>query len=469
MKKSYDTSNLGSFTILAIMESYADAFLQAEYDAANAAVTMASSPQGDEASELSPLLQLIQHPDNPEATLGVVSIKGQLTDRDSPYNHYYGLVSYNQIRAAIVDALDNQAMGILFDTNTPGGALSGMRGLSDFIEALPVPTVFHTSSTLCSAGLFLALSGDHVLASDMAEVGSIGVVVTLVEYSKAMAEVGFTPTIIRSGSLKQVGNPAEPLSAEAKAHITDQVMTYANKFYNFVGTKRKMQLSETHKSGRTFIGEEAASPEINLVDRITTFEEALSFSLYLANNYLDKQRQMSNANNNNFFKGDTTMTKKLSGAALAAVVQPPEQTEESASDTQAPVADAQVVEPTAEMLVLKDRVTELEAANAELEAKVLTLTEAQTASTNILADAEALKEIVTAQISTMRVALALVPVDFSALSISNVVQEYSAVAASFAKSFPIGGVVPESKDTTNPVQAAKLSAEESRAIKALSF
>jgi signal peptide peptidase SppA len=477
MKKTYNTG----YTVLAIMEGLADSFIQAELmvmqaQAAAHSQAAATSPNDDddEEEELSPLLQLVQDPSNADATLAVVTIKGQLTDRDSPYNRYYGLVSYNQIREAIVDGLDNGASAVLFDTNTPGGSLSGMRDLSSFIESLSTPTIFHTSSTLASAGLFLALSGDHVLASDMAEVGSIGVVCTLVEYSKAMADAGYTATVIRSGDLKQVGNPTEPLSAEGKAHITQQVMTYAQKFFSFVEEKRGMQLTDEHRSGRTFIGEEAAAPSINLVDRISTFEEALSFSLYLANNYLDKQRQISNANNNNnFFNqrlGAQIMNKKLSTGALSTMVA-------SLDLAAVPSVDdpnnTSVTEPTAEVVILQDRITELEAslatATTELAEKATALEALETVRIETAAASDLLKEIVAAQISTMRVALNFAPADFAAMDAGGVAKEYGAVAASFAKSFPVGGVVPESMDTAKPAQSAKLTAEESRAIKALSF
>jgi signal peptide peptidase SppA len=475
MKKTYSSSS----TILAIMDGLADSFIQAELmvmQAQSAAHLQAvsTSPDDDEEKELSPLLQLVQDPSNADATLAVVTIKGQLTDRDSPYNRYYGLVSYNQIREAVVDGLDNGASAVLFDTNTPGGSLSGMRDLSSFIESLSIPTVFHTSSTLASAGLFLALSGNHVLASDMAEVGSIGVVCTLVEYSKAMADAGYTATVIRSGDLKQVGNPAEPLSAEGKAHVTQQVMTYAQKFFSFVEEKRGMQLTDEHRSGRTFIGEEAAAPNINLVDRISTFEEALSFSLYLANNYLDKQRQISNGNNNNnFFNqrlGAQTMNKKLSTEALSTMVASLDLAAVPAADE---TNNTSVMEPTAETVVLQDRITELEAslatATAELAEKSTALEALEAVRLETATASDSLKDIVAAQISTMRVAMNFAPADFAAMDAGGVAKEYGVVAASFAKSFPVGGVVPEPAGTAKSVQSAKLTAEESRAIKALSF
>ena len=109
------------YTILAIMEGSGTGFFEAE--------AMAMAKQADMAGHAEPESDLLSIVNN----AAVIEVKGLLTNKDSWYNKYYGLVSYNQIREAAVEAIELGAGAILFDGDGPGGTVSGMKGLSDFL------------------------------------------------------------------------------------------------------------------------------------------------------------------------------------------------------------------------------------------------------------------------------------------------------------------------------------------------
>ena len=144
--------------------------------------------QADRANEDKPESELLCMLEG--TNVAVIEIKGKLTNKNSWYNQFYGLVSYDQIREAVIEAMDLEAGAILFDIDSPGGSVSGMHDLSTFIEGIEVKTVAHTSGTMASAAYFLGISCDEVYVDQMAESGSVGVVMTLMQYVEALKKQG---------------------------------------------------------------------------------------------------------------------------------------------------------------------------------------------------------------------------------------------------------------------------------------
>lgn len=465
MKKQY--------TILAMMEGRGFDFFESE----KKALEMQADRVGQEAPE-SELLSIVEN-------VAIIEIKGQLTNKNSWYNRYCGLISYDQIREAIVEAVELGVGSILFDGDGPGGSVAGMKDLSNFIQNLDVPTIFHTSGTAASALYFLGISTEKFYADSMSEVGSIGVVMTLMEYTEQMKKAGVHAEVFRSGKHKQAGNPYEKLSAENRKYMKDQVMTYANKFYEFVSEQRGIPLPamEEIMTGKTFIGEEALTA--GLVDKIMSFDEALAEAIILAEKTLDTGEQTGNYQHGYSLnkgasarEGEKTMAKKFSKQHLAALVKAGK-----GIDTPAPDAsDNKKTELTAEELAAIEAENETETTEtgddpAMVEASKLTemtekfdtsqveladltskLEEAgKNLTSTVAAHEEAIKPMVDAicgQIDGMRIALSLSSVDMKEWEPSAIMKEHENVSATFEKSFVTGGVVPPEGDDKKVKESA---------------
>ena len=470
------------YTILAIMEGRGTGFFEAE--------RMSMAKQADMAGSDKPESDLLSMVDR----VGVIEVKGRLTNTDSWYNKYYGLVSYNQIREAAVEAVELGAGAVLFDIDSPGGTVSGMKDLSNFIETLDVPTITHTSGTMASAAYFTGISCDNCYMDDMAEAGSVGVVMTLMEYTESMKKQGVHAEVFRSGKHKQAGNPYEKLTADNRKYIQSQVMTYAEKFYNFVSEKRGLPrpVMTEIETGKTFIGEEAVAA--GLVDKIMSFDEALAKAVILAEKTLDGDDKNSNLNTGyktNFgavAQGEQVMAKTISKKHLAALVNAGKETpapdasddvktelteEEIAataaaegSDTDDPemVEASELVAMTekfdASQVELADLNTKLEEATTKLDASEKSVASAEAAHKEAIAP---MVEVICAQISTMRVALSLVSVDMTDWNPEAIMVEYRSMSKTFEKSLPVGGVVPNEESDEN--KKATVTREEANAIK----
>jgi protease-4 len=270
-----------SYKILAI-----DGAHFADYVAAEDALQKKLASLGGDAEPEEEQSRLLQWADD----VAVIAIKGRLTNSDSWYNRYFGMLAYSEIRDAILQAVDADASAILFDHDSPGGSVDGMADTAELIASLDIPTVSFTSSSMMSADYFLASQSDYIYADSFADVGSVGVIVKLYDRTKMLADMGIKPVRFRSGELKAAGDGDFKLSKKEEDYIKDKVMNLAGKFYSIVSAARGMPRETLDAlgitSGRTYIGEEAL--EVNLIDGLKTFDQSMLKAFDVAKK-VDKQ------------------------------------------------------------------------------------------------------------------------------------------------------------------------------------
>ena len=268
--------------LLAITSGFEDRLLAAE-DRMMAAVEAMGAKVDEE--EMSSILQI-------NGDVGVIEIRGMLTNVNSWINKYLGLVAYDEIRLATAQALDAGVGGLMYLIASPGGRVAGMDGAAELISSVPVPTLAFAEETMASAALFLGIQAEHVLAGRVANVGSVGVMMKIMDYTEKMKKDGIKAERIRSGDLKAPGDPLFKLTAKERELLEGQVMTMAEMFFNVVsearGIPRPMLDQLDITTGRTFIGEQAL--QAGLVDSLATFDEAYLKIAGLAKKNVDSRK-----------------------------------------------------------------------------------------------------------------------------------------------------------------------------------
>ena len=210
-----------------------------------------------------------------EDGLATITIKGPLMNSDSPFLQFVGATGYPEIRDAVVAAVtDPEVKSILLDISSGGGAVSGCADTASLIHAATkVKPVTTFADMMASAAYWLGSSADKVYSSKSAMVGSIGVIVTFAEYSKANEMEGKTVTVIRAGKHKALANSNEPLTKEGRAQIQALADASYGVFVEHVAEMRGRSYEYTDKTmadGQEFIGQAAA--DVGLTDGITTFD-----------------------------------------------------------------------------------------------------------------------------------------------------------------------------------------------------
>lgn len=398
----------------------------------------------DEDDDLPELLQI-------QNGVGVISIHGPLTNSDSPWNAFFGVTSYNAIREALMFAAGAPDVeAILLDINSGGGAVNGVDDAAKLISVVDKikPVVSYTDGAMCSAAYWLGCSAREVYASNVAVVGSIGVIATHMERSKQLADNGVGVTVMRSGKYKALVNSVEPLTEEAKSQMQGQLDAVYSIFLNHVAASRGKSadyVDANMAQGREFLGQQVLSA--GLADGIESFDSVMSM---IQRRFIGASSQ---DNRSNFVQGNPTMKKQAMTeqdiAAIAAGIHvqaatetgnPATVVEEAATETeQVEAAVEHKEEVKADALV-----TYLQ---AEVKSKDAALLEAQIEVRDVKAKISAIEathagllEIVKKSVGQMQIALGGSALDMSGLDAAAVLVEHARVGADFQKSFKAGGV-----------------------------
>jgi capsid assembly protease len=152
--------------------------------------------------------------------------------------------TYSQIQEDLATAMaDNSVRGILLNVNSPGGSVDGLfeTGAAIAAAALVKPTWAVASPMAYSAAYWLASQAGKIYVPQVSGgVGSIGVYCAHMDMSGMLAQMGMAVTLISAGSGKTDGNPYEPLSAEAKKKMQDDVNRMYGEFVGAVSRGRSM-------------------------------------------------------------------------------------------------------------------------------------------------------------------------------------------------------------------------------------
>jgi signal peptide peptidase SppA len=389
-----------------------------------------------------------------QGEVGIIAIKGSLTNRDSWYNRYIGVTSYGDIRNALTYAAGQSGIkAILLDIDSGGGAVNGVADASSLIQLIDKnvkPIYAFTDGTMCSAAYWLGCSARETYSSNVSTVGSIGVIATHMEYSKAMKEAGIGVTVIRAGEFKALVNSVEPLSDKAKTQLQTQLNSAYQVFLEHVADCRNttVNLCDANMAqGREFFGKDALAA--GLVDGIESFDSVMTkISVKLLDN-----EKYSNNNLGNYQRGIDMGKKALTEtdiAALAAGVD----IEASAEPEATPVAE-EIVEPAAETPVVTETENEKQEGNASVvsflqaqvkdkDAEILNLSVELKGIKDKVASMEAthtgLTDVVRKAVAGMKVRMGASNVDLSAASAQELLADYAATADAFVKTFKAGGV-----------------------------
>lgn len=403
--------------------------------------------------------------------VGLITVHGALTNEDKWWNAYAGLTYYGDIQKAVFAAVaDPNVREILYDVHSPGGMVSGAQDTMSMIaNAAKVKRSTMYSSLVASAAYWIMAGVKERAVAATAMVGSIGVLLRHVEFSKAAEMAGVTETVIRAGKYKQLANSAEPLTDMAKKELQAQAEHIYQVFVQDVadGLKISYQQADAMAQGREFIGSQAV--DAGLVDKVESFDEVYA-SIVKRN-----QRGGSTPMKKNYSMAAALAAAATGVGAPEALASPadeevvsegapapeasakaPDSIPEAAPDAVAAV-DSEVIKLTAQVDLLKAQIAEKDEAlfAAKTEAKAY-------------ASMPKMKAIVAQTVSNMQVALGgVVDTNLESMASEDLVARHEAVLAQFVEKFKVGGVSASATDTAPKPKATvtRLDVARGKAVK----
>jgi protease IV len=173
---------------------------------------------------------------------------------------------------------EDQVKGILLSINSPGGTVGMSKEIYAAVRVLREvkPVVVTMLDQAASGGYYIASAGTKIYANPGTLTGSIGVILSGLNFKGLFEKVGIESQTIKTGPFKDIFSSYRQISDPERQLLQDLLQSTYIEFVNDVADARKMDLEVVKKlaDGRIYTGSQAK--ENGLVDAIGTSEEALS-------------------------------------------------------------------------------------------------------------------------------------------------------------------------------------------------
>ena len=136
------------------------------------------------------------------------------------------LCSMEETASALLQAAADPAVHtILLDIDSPGGTVNGTPELAQVVRIIAKDKHVYTftAGQCCSAAYWVASQADVIYATPSATVGSIGVILPVVDNSALYDRCGLKMEVFSAGKYKSTGMDGTSLTEEQRNRLTQQV------------------------------------------------------------------------------------------------------------------------------------------------------------------------------------------------------------------------------------------------------
>lgn len=293
-----------------------------------------------------------------ENNLGVIHIDGPLTNKSTGWEALCGGTSYESIKEDFEALLEEGAKTIAFMVSSGGGEAYNMMATGNYLRKLAdengVRIISYVDSLSASAAYGLTAISDEIITHPESEIGSIGVLIRLINDSKALEMKGYERTFITAGDEKipfaDDGSFREGFIADLKSKVD----TLYEEFTGYVAHYRNIPVEAVRDTqAKTFLAKDAIS--LGLADKAMTQEE---FYAYLSGKA--QANSSGDSMNNRIFKF-TKNEEKVDMTQLAEL-----QAQLEAAHSELASAQAAVIE----LASVKEQLQTIEAAFAAKETEL---------------------------------------------------------------------------------------------------
>lgn len=207
--------------------------------------------------------------------VAVLDVEGPIAQRG-----WFCIDGYDTIADSLTKALgDSRVASVLLRLNSPGGAAAGAfewcGQMRDRVVASKKRCVAYADEMALSGAYALACVADEIVVPETGEVGSVGVIASVVSRVKKNDMEGREVAVIRAGAEKADGHPDLPLDPAALARIQADVDRLASTFHRWVGERRRMAVEAVAAlEAGTRMGGDAVSAR--LADRVLGYHALLA-------------------------------------------------------------------------------------------------------------------------------------------------------------------------------------------------
>lgn len=208
---------------------------------------------------------------------------------------------------------DPTVKGLFLEVNSPGGGVYESAEIAHELQKIReernIPLYVSMKGMAASGGYYISAAADKIFATNETVTGSIGVIMSGLNYSGLLEKLGVEDTTVKSGALKDIGSGSRPQTEQDKEVLQAYIDSAYGRFVDVVSKGRNMPEDEVKKvaDGRIFDGVQAK--ENGLVDEIGFPKDALAA--------MRKEQGLENAQLVEYSSSNTGFASTWLGSKLA--------------------------------------------------------------------------------------------------------------------------------------------------------
>ena len=173
--------------------------------------------------------------------------------------------------------INEQIKAIIVEIDSGGGEPVASEEIYMALKRTQKPTVALIKGMGASGAYVVAIGTDKIYASNFSDVGSIGVTMSYLDYSKQSEKEGIIYQHLSSGKFKDTGDPDKELTDEEKELLMRDINKVHRMFVELIAENRDLDFEYVSKlaDGSTMLGIDAK--EVGLIDEIGDLEDVKEY------------------------------------------------------------------------------------------------------------------------------------------------------------------------------------------------
>lgn len=254
----------------------------------------------------------------PKGSVAVIPIEGVIMRFD-----YCGATGIDTLEKVVIKAATHPNISaIVLRAHTPGGSVDYLKEFTNTIAMVDKPVVALASSLCASAGMYIGSAANYLMAeNNVTVVGSIGTMMTLVDYSEMYKKEGIkVHEIYADGSELKNKDYHEAMKGNYKLVRESYLNKYRQDFVDTMLEGRGDKIDQSNPKvfgGATMMADEAI--ECGLVDGIGSLADAITLAAQMATE--NKSFAKIQKSNTNMFGTSFKAITALKGKAADAITE----------------------------------------------------------------------------------------------------------------------------------------------------
>jgi protease-4 len=175
---------------------------------------------------------------------------------------------------------DDEMKAVVVRIDSPGGSVGPSQEIHDEVKKLAgkKTVVCSLGNLAASGGYYVAVACPKIVAAPGTLTGSIGVISQFVNVKGLAERFDVKLETVKSGKLKDAGNPFRDMTAEDRAYWQALIDRVHGQFLAAVAAGRRLEVDEVRRiaDGRVITGAEAK--DLGLVDQLGNFYDAVELA-----------------------------------------------------------------------------------------------------------------------------------------------------------------------------------------------